>query len=366
MIILFDVIKLYCKFADIRFTNITNCFMRKIRIAVVLLAFLGLMSCNKGVQERPDLGQALKEVKDTLSWTLLPGVDVVPIPRGLEVTDSLLVVLGKYNGTWLQLYNRSTGDSVASFLREGQGPGEVVKGDVMDLVDESSVSVFDYGRRLLNIVEIPTGTIVKSANINDIVPMAGAAWALSEDKALVKYAISRDEGMALRAYAIADLSTGEVVSEYHELPDVFAQNEMMLFSQPYLTISPDKKHFVSTTMVGGTMEIFENGEDGIKPVFSTIVYPTKYVDKGNVKLPDNPIYVFLYSCSSNDRFYVSYINSDDANGATKISVWDWEGNLLECYDTDRLIYKLAYDTATDTLYGVVEGEDGTAFAKLNL
>lgn len=334
---------------------------------VSCVALLILLACGKPPRSHQDLLSILTADKDTVTWQLLPSDEIVPRPHGLIVSDSTLAVLGLYQGNWVQIYDTDSGKHITSFLRKGQGPGEIVSGEDMTALNDSMLCVFDLHTRSIAFTNIHTGSALQTTNLTEIEPVIWNCWALTDNKVLIKFPVFSPDHKLSRGFALVDIQTSNKLSDYRELSEEFSANYNMLTSQPNLTLSPDKKHFASTTMVGGTLEIFDIVNDDLVPVCSEVVRQMKYIEKNGVPSLDEPFFfVFISSCSSNERIYTSYAASENPDKATKIAVWDWQGNLLECYETNKLIHMMAYDATSDTIYGIVESDDGPALARLDM
>lgn len=326
-----------------------------------------LSSCQEKRQANQDLLGTLRAEKDTISWTLLPENDIIPAPRSMVVTDSVIGVLGLYDDFWVHTYDKLTGKLLSSKMHLGQGPGEIVQGFTMNCINDSLVGIYDYGQQNLITELLSSGKITETVSLSNIARVVLDAWGLSENKALVKYPVHLAEKKLSRAYVVYDLESKEIITDYQDLTDELADNLYALLTQSSLTLSPDKKHFAVSTFIGGALEFFELQDDSIRPVYSKIVHPVKFILKDHLMRPEgDPVFMFYGSCSTNDRVYIVYNCTTDAHEETKIAEWDWNGNLLRCYETGRPIYKLAYDPASDAIYGIVEGDEGPALAKLAL
>lgn len=322
-------------------------------------------SCNKGAQKEQDVLGIMTGEKEKLVWTLSPTAEILPHPHGMALADSTIYVAGLYQGAWVHGYDKYTGKNTVAFMNEGHGHDEAIQVADINTVDSHLLSAYDMRTKALSLYDLKSDTVSATERLDDVARVIWYGWALSDKKALIKYPDFLEDKTISRAFAIVDLKNEQIVSEYKALSQEFAENVRLMAGQSTLTISPDKKHFASATLLGGTLELFEIADSGITPVYSKVVHPMTFVEKNGVpRVEGNWYFAFVASCSSDDKVYISYAASENADEATKLSVWDWNGKLLKCYDTDRLIYNIVYDAEGEVIYGVVEGEEGPVLAKL--
>lgn len=336
-------------------------------LQILLSTFFIVSSCSRPVSDTQDVRSVLLADKDTLAWTLLQADELIPFPVDLGIQGSAIMVCGLYNGKWIHTFDKVSGESVSGYARAGQGPEEVVKAWNTSFTNDTTICVYDGDTRKLEFYNLSTGTYLTTADVTTLKTVLHNSWAMSDSTALFKYPVRLGDYQFSRGFAIADLRSGEIISDYEFIPDEFVDNTTPLILQSSLAISPDKKHFVSVTTNGGTIEMFEIDNHAIKPLYAKYVFPVEFIEKNGIKfLKPNSEYGFVTVCASNDRVYTTYAASVDDIDATKLAIWDWQGNLLKSYETDYTIYKLAYDTATGTIYGLVVDEEGPALARLNL
>lgn len=98
---------------------------------------------------------------------------------------------------------------------------------------------------------------------------------------------------------------------------------MMLAVQSAFSLSPDGRHFVSATTLGGSVETFEIGDDCISPVSAKAYYPLEFeaVD-GMKRMAPNSAIGFTSVYAANDCWIGSYSGTPSESDCTKIGVWD--------------------------------------------
>lgn len=317
---------------------------------ILALAVVTLDGCVKDRANRPTSVNLSAAGTDTLKWSILPVQEVLPMPVDISVTDSAVVVLGYYDNYWIHTFDKVSGERASSFVLRGQGPEDVVNAVAMATINDTSVSVYDTGTSRIHFIDLNSQSQQPPARVSTSDKTVWQAWGLSDSTALIKYPIHYTDNQPCRAFGTVNLTSGEQIAAYEELNAVFKDNPRLLIGQSVLALSPDKRHFVSATMIGGTLEFFEiNDSLNIKSVESRLLFPAK-ISKESTK---KPTYGFTAVCASNETVYTAFAGSENPDDATKIAIWDWQGNLLNCVATDHLIISLTIDSTTGTLYGVV-------------
>lgn len=307
---------------------------------------------------------------DSISWNISAVSDVLPMPFGITVNDSVMSVLGLFDDCWLHNFDLATGEHCGDYVYIGQGPGEIVNTIGMSSVSDSAVSIFDANTGKLHIYDTESYSETACYSFLDSGQVTWQAWGLPRKRGLVlrPSASASENGLALRSFAIVDLTTMEELSVFDGVQDDFTDEPTILSMQSELSISPDGKHFVSATVIGGALELFNIENDKITPAYSELLFPLKFTDKNGLRQPDpDPTYGFAGVCATDSLVYAVVIGSKDPNDADKIAIWGWDGECKGFVKTDRPILKLAVSKDLSTAYAIVYGEDiGLAIATMKL
>lgn len=336
-------------------------------LTISLTPVLMVTGCSRSGDNTPaSLVDNLTVVEDSLTWTLLPVEEVLPIPMDITVTDSSIVYLGLYENYWIHTYDKQTGKNQGAFLHRGRGPEEVVYAANMNRLGTDTFSVYDMDLSSISNVSLDPYKFINSEKLAGIEKVIWQAWTLSDTTALIKYPKFIPDNLPLRAYSVVNLQSRETMMRYDGVQEAFSENPTMLMMQSRLALSPDKRHFASATVVGGTLEFFEIGKSGIDTTFSKVIFPLKFKEEdGMPRVDGDPTYGFTAICASTDKVYTAYAGSTKDSEATKIAIWDWSGKLLHTFNTNYMILKLAIDPQSNAIYGVVAAEEGFALARLS-
>ncbi len=312
-------------------------------------------------------GEEMRQT-DSISWNILTESDVLPLPFGITVNDSVMSVLGLFDDCWLHNFDLATGGHCGDYIFMGQGPGEIVNATGIGKVSDSTVFVFDPNTSKLHFYDTESYDETEFYSFIDSGQVTWQAWGLPRKRGLVLRPSVMDDGSTLRCFAITDLTTMEELSVFDKVQDDFIDEPEILKMQSELSVSPDGKHFVSATIIGGALELFNIENDRIIPAYSKLLYPLEFVNKNGIKQPDpNPTYGFTSVCATDSLVFAAFAGSKNNKDADKVAIWGWDGDCKGFIKTDRLILKLAVSKDLSTAYAIVYGEDiGLAIATMKL
>lgn len=296
---------------------------------------------------------------DSIEWTIINENEILPIANDIEVSDSLIYVLGLMDGSWLHLFDRNTGKLTANHILQGQGPDEIINALDISLTSDDKLAIFDINDQRLKLFSVDTYTVTESYDLKSIFRSVWDAYALKDGNFLVKAPSFMENESPVRSFSIVNGKTKQIVSTYDQLPEEFKEEPMMLMVQSDLAIAPDGKHFVSVTARGGTIEIFSIQGDEIQETFSAIPFPVEFIEINGIKqLYANTVLGFISAAADNDFWVASYCGTNYDGDANKIGIWNWDGKPLKGLVTDRMILKLALDHDTKILYGLLADKEG--------
>ncbi len=60
--------------------------------------------------------------------------------------------------------------------RRGEGPGEFMRPGAIVALDDSTIAVHEYGKRILKVLRLPTGVELRTVTFDAVVPFGGISW----------------------------------------------------------------------------------------------------------------------------------------------------------------------------------------------
>lgn len=315
--------------------------MRK-NILIVLLVGISLVffSCIK--QERAYAPPVFPKTEKIQSTCLSEGL-IINYPFDMFVSDRYIFVLALANDTWLQVYDKNTGEYVDGFITKGQGPGEIVTGlklffdaktRTISIFDQSAMKLLFYHLNddVLNLITFKGERALH--NLNGVVR---CAWLIQDSLLLIDGQIGKAVEGQKRFQLLAD---NRVIDEYNDFP-VENVEEQLIFMSPLITLSPDKTKMAVGTLYGGLLESF-NLTDKIENVNVRRFYkPILQFQSGVIRNTEETVFGFSALCATNDKIYSVLIGNKDPNVFNNISIFDWNGREEKKYITDCNVLKLA-------------------------
>lgn len=118
-------------------------------------------------------------------------------------------------------------------------------------------------------------------------------------------------------------------------------------------ISPDGKRLAAGTEIGGIMEILRL-DDKIKSDTLRGYYKPQFRKQGNEYVfTEETRFCFYYMTASNNYLYVLSFDSNTFEYmSTDIQVYDWQGNPVKKYKTDRPLQSICVDEKRGKVYAI--------------
>lgn len=271
---------------------------------------------------------------------------MITYPFDMFVTDEHIYILGIYNNKWVHCFDRLSGKYIDSFVSVGRGPGEVISCTKMTydtklrklyLYDSSTEKLLSYSISE-NQTKIDFEDEILFQELEEPVVLY-QIWPLSDHTLLVNsQSGSMEEG--LTRFQILT-NTGEQICTCSDMPDLTIEDRYT-YLQSTMTLSPDRTHFASVTLMGEILEIYELSDMSItRSVEKIYSYPNISFRDGVVWETDDTIWGFPFVCSDNRYIYAAMTNDKRPNNFNKIAVFDWSGSGVLKLTTDYNILRLA-------------------------
>lgn len=281
-------------------------------------------------------------------------------PFDMFIDGDNIFVLALSGDTWLQVYNKNTGEHVGSFISKGQGPDEIITGSMLyydqfsrslAIYDETSVklatySISDKKENLL--------ILVSEKSFHKFDGVVRRAWSLRDNRYLVDGQLGGKLGVQKRFQL---LSNDKVIKEFNEYT-VTSEEEKLAFLSPNISLSPDKEKMAVGTLYGGVLELFDISEN-VRLKNIRKFYPPKLRNLSSaIRNTKETIWGFSTLCATNSKLYTVLIGGKDPNMLNNISVFDWNGEEQIRYETDCSVLRLCCsEEEPDRLYGIAVSDD---------
>jgi hypothetical protein len=282
----------------------------------------------------------------------------------MAICDSLLIMYSPSITPFVNIFNKETGVLLKSAGTTGQGPEELVNPCACSFDRKNKILyVFDAGKRS-----------VFGFNITNIVQ--------NTQPVLEQKRIWEQESIITNIYHLKDslfIANGRIeeliVSTTHEsgyrktympdVPDGITPDEWKsLLSRPTNTIKPDGSKYVSTSIIGGILDIYSIDNQGIKLETRKNFYEPVYgLEPGlgavMVTFIDETIFGF-YSLSSTDSFLYAVVYGKVKPTEHSKLIWkfDWNGNPIITYNSNYGIEQFVADEQSQQIYAFVYNTDG--------
>ena len=140
-----------------------------------------------------------------------------------------------------------------------------------------------------------------------------------------------------------------------------------------LAISPDHRRLVYVNYNGGLIDISAIRNDSIVNVCSLDFHYADVVIEGEIVSIRRTNKNGFYDVSAgNDRFCAIYSGKSiekhraGVDDCDYLMVFDWNGNPVACYESDKPLTKIYYQEDENVVYGVSIADDGAKLYKFQL
>lgn len=331
-----------------------------IRLFLVIFTGIILAGCNA---TQKFSAPSFKGMTDAKVSVLSASDEVLPHSFSISVSDSLITMSGLLDGKLFHTYERKTGKSLGHYIDRGQGPDDMImpgifyQGDdgvtVIDLATQA-IKRFDKDWKCVSSILDDYGKMEKFSPRN-VRPMP-------DGKVFVEVFIESYMPLGLQ------IRDGDKYGGvYTELP-VIVDDAMT--GKPYYSrhihFSPEAKKMVAVSGEGLIIETFDIDDVEIRPRSVKFYYPFQ---DGTVSKKKGDYYVFEEKvsnikcigsmASTEERVVAVYNGSYDANSYTDITVWDWNGNALRRYRTNKILGAIALSPDNpDEIYALGSDKGG--------
>lgn len=317
---------------------------------------VSVYSCSKPQEYTPPMFPKEIELQS------IPIVEdaILSFPCDVCVDQNYVYVLSMVGNTWLQVYDKQSGEYKGGYIPRGQGPGELTIGFNL-FYDESkhTISIFDTGSMKLlsyQIQEEPDKllSLLEEKPFYDHEVVVRRLWHLPSGQELVDGQLGEGRKQQKRFQLL--LCNRWLISEYNDFP-VEAQEERMAYLDPQVAISPDGKKMAAGIFYGAVLETFTLS-DSIQLASLRKFYPSHIrYEGGTINETNETVYGFISLCGSDKYLYSVFVGNKDPNQLNHIAVFDWNGREIVKYHIDCSVVRICASRDDKTLYAVAYSKD---------
>lgn len=265
----------------------------------------------------------------------------------LGVDDRYIYILALSEDKWIQVYNRENGTHVGGYIARGEGPGEVTTGiSFMLRPDKHTLSVYDQALKKLvtytlnqekEATDKPLLSFTEEVSFASCEGAVRRAWPVG-DNFLIDGQLGEQDHKQKHFQLYAD---GKVLSAYNGFP-VSSKKQQAAFLSPQICFSPSHTKVAAGTLYGGILETFTLSSHNINHTGTYQFYePDVTLESGVITPASDMKYGFSTMCADEEHIYTVCIGNKDPNRLDYISIFDWNGQGVARYHTDKLIFKIA-------------------------
>lgn len=291
---------------------------------------------------------------------------VIGYPYDMFVSESSIYVLCFKDGKWIHSFDRTTGCENGSYVNRGRGPGECMMCTKLYFdADRNELYLFDRDQEKIVMYDMrqETITFLSEDSFADVASTVFYhVWPLSDNTYIANSQHGSIEDGLTRFQIYSD--GGILLGENSEIPDL-GGDDRYSYTQSSVSMSPDRKHLVSVTLMGEILDVYELTSDSMnKTVEKVFSAPNVVYQDGVVRESKETRWGFPFVSSDNNFIYASMTDDMDPNKYNKIAVFNWDGNGLIKVETDYNVLRL-YPYEKDIYAVVADHNNQLFFARFN-
>lgn len=286
-------------------------------------------------------------------------------PYDFFVTDSEMYVLCFKGGKWLHSFDMASGREIGSYIDRGRGPGECLMCTKL-FFDKTSreVYLFDTDQEMMNVYSIESDGLkfisgksfagIESTVFYHVWPMSGDAFLANSQHGSIEDGLTR-----FQIYSHGDV----LLQQNSQIPSLKGDDKYS-YTHSSISMSPDRKHLVSVTLMGELLDVYELSADSMKKTVQKMFSaPCVVYQKGVVRETKETKWGFPSVASDNEYIYASLTDDMNPNSYNKIAVFTWEGEGLLRIETDYNVLRI-YPHGQDIFAIVANSSNQLFFARL--
>lgn len=297
-------------------------------------------------------------------------VTITPVTTGeaisaqsfFAVYDTVAYIVANIDGKWLHTFSLNSGAPLGSYIPVNNTSGKIPGIDNFQINRKEGTITINQGNILFHyrIGEAGEPAFVDTADI----PQFGyrsEIYELSGSRRLLVEVVAPDGLRMVKKIITLGISG----PEYQNLDGTVEDIQLMNNGIGCYAVSPDGKRAAYMSGVGGIIQVVDISGIEIKPVKTMRYFPQEFEDGKGYRFFKRPLTLGFISGDADERYfygayYGDYVEWVDGKAVDCIGVWDWDGNPVKLYTTDKGILKIALSDDVSELY-VVTYSDGDGY-----
>lgn len=286
----------------------------------------------------------------------------------LVYNDSLMIVVNtpRKDIDCVEIQSLKERKRLASFIKMGNGPGEVLK--LSSFIQDSLLVLWDFVRCNIYVVNLEQGIRTSDFEYSEAIPSGGDV----PSQGLVFW--SGDSILFLNPYFFEDkdlrISNGQppfVIQKIGQrLRLDLGVNPMLSYNvfQGALVLNKEKDRLFFASDSKDCLSMFDTGLKYLKRISGPVKLVPRYsVHDNSLSYKGKVPYAYSESCASEDCFWLIFhgqydVYKPDAKKVSYIMRFDWDGNLQKTYRVNQIIYSITKSDLGEDVFYVHGWEDG--------
>lgn len=333
-----------------------------------------LIGCGK---QNADYSYSAPVFPETEAVTVIPITVDEPIPTlvNMAVNDTVAYIMGNVDQKWIHKYSLNSGEHLGSYVNRGGAPDEMLMSNSIQInAADSMIYMYngvegDYKLYSYHIDRDGSITWVGSRDMKKIFHGCYRVYVLPQPGRLLIDAIDPADFSLDVKMISSDTIAGP---SYQNLDGEPGEILRIMNSRQFCNaVSPDGKKAVYGSSFGGIMQLLDISGEKIVPIRTMRYFPQRFKEKeGRIVFERPKTLGFIGMGADENYIYASFVGRPGENvfiAATNIGVWDWNGNPVKLYTTDKSVLKIVPSNDGNELYVITyTDEEGCQIGKISL
>ncbi len=283
-------------------------------------------------------------------------------PYDIFIRDSLLIYYDYYDGKFLSVFDLKKNLFMGRYISEGNGPGEAVAPlYILSFPEKENIYLYQRNTSILNTVNIPKLEIQDSRQLT-----SSTSWKPFELQRTKDFYVGLgifENGL----FSVYNLNCGQIYEggQYPFDGEKRNKSEAFLSYQGAFCTNADNNKFAFGCLYSDYIAFYEIKNNKILTLKEYSSYDVKVNYNNNHVIPeDNCIISYTSAFGTQSYCYMLFSGETYADkekrdsGGNYIVVFDWNGNYVKTFKTDREIYNFCVDVKNDLIYATAQNENG--------
>ena len=331
---------------------------RSFLILVYLLLFL---SCNNKENKSDDLFSKVQNVSCTkISIDFMLGM-----PNQIGMIDDIIIILDVFEQKALTLYDYKNNHLINRIIGIGQGPNEVIPPfDLSINNDKKTINLLQRQNGIFtqyNIENLIRGNVNPTNETN----LGNIDKAIETSNGYISSGFYEDGVIGFHDNKGIIQKVKNTYPEYLKLSEQVNAYDKYALGQGALSFNNNTRTFVFASFFTGEITFYKLSEDNelIKMSYYDLNKSSELKNRIsssiNVKIAETDIVHSEGIYATKDFFYILYLGKtmrekyQDSNiQSSTIFQFDTEGNIINCFKTNKRLYGICVDENNEKIFGI--------------